>query len=85
MTLICLRSQNIDYNRGGGILATVRDIYRLDGGIARAAFKGLVPFFIARKILESTISTINGLDNSDNGNKSRQWPMVFLAGTLFAH
>ena len=70
MTLVCLRSQNIDYNRGQGLMTMLRETYKLDGGITRAAFKGLVPFFIARKILESTVSTINGLENTEEGGKA---------------
>jgi len=63
----------------------LRDTYRLDGGITRAAFKGLVPFFIARKILESTVTTINGLESTEDGSRAQKWPFVFLMGTVFAH
>ena len=52
------------------MIAMLRETIKLDGGITRAAFKGLVPFFIARKILETTVSTINGIENTEDGGKA---------------
>lgn len=77
--------QNVEYQKGRGFLSTVRDIKALDGSIPRAAVKGLVPFYIARKILESTIVGINGIEGTDVISRNQIWPFVFLAGTLIAH
>ena len=85
MTLICLRMQNIEYQKGSSFLATVRDTSKLDGGITRAAFKGLIPFFIARKILQNTIVAINGIEGSETISKSVVWPFAFMFGALLAH
>ena len=45
--------QNVEYKNNTSLIATIKDIRKLDGSISRAAFKGLVPFFAARKILEN--------------------------------
>jgi hypothetical protein len=67
------------------LLASVRDMSKIDGGITRAAFKGLVPFFIARKILEKTIYGINNIEGSDVISRSVVWPFAFLFGAMLAH
>ena len=52
-TLLFIRMQNVEYKNNTSLLATVKDIRKLDGSFTRASFKGLVPFFAARKILEN--------------------------------
>ena len=59
MSLVALRMQNIEYKNNNSLRATLKDIYKLDGSLPRAAVKGLVPFYIARKILEQTVVAAN--------------------------
>ena len=73
--------QNVEYKNNTSLIATIKDIRTLDGSFTRAAFKGLVPFIAARKILENTTSQIDRIDESYHN----YWPILFVMGTVAAH